>query len=196
MPTPGIRGEVNSITVTVAERKGKGQFSRVTAYQYQEKENGCWVMKLIHVLDSGVHLSSNSKSSSNVLKEQDWERLFLNLIEHACSVTQSRSTLCNPIDSRLPVSSVPGIFQTRILEWVAISSARDLLDPVFETASLASPALAGRFFTTVPPGKPINLIEQTIIFPNKENTDVRDFPGGPVARTPQFQCRLPRFSSL
>ena len=70
MPTPGIRGEVNSITVTMAKRKGKGRFSRVTAYQYQEKENGCWVTKLIHVLDSGIHFSSSSKSISNVLKER------------------------------------------------------------------------------------------------------------------------------
>ena len=121
MPTPGIRGEVNSITVTMAERKGKGQFSRVTLYQYQEKENGCWVTKSIHIFDSGIDFSSNSKSSSNVLKEQDWEWLFLNLKEHACSVAQSCSTFYNPIDCRPPGSSVPGIFQARTLEWVAIS---------------------------------------------------------------------------
>ena len=30
----------------------------------------------------------------------------------------------------------------------------DLPDPGFEPASLATPALAGRYFTTVPPGKP------------------------------------------
>ena len=30
-------------------------------------------------------------------------------------------TLCNPIDSRPTGSSVPGILQARILEWVAIS---------------------------------------------------------------------------
>ena len=30
-------------------------------------------------------------------------------------------TLCNPIDSSPPGSSVPGILQARILEWVAIS---------------------------------------------------------------------------
>ena len=34
---------------------------------------------------------------------------------------QSRPTLCDPIDSSPPGSSVPGIFQARILEWVAIS---------------------------------------------------------------------------
>ena len=39
-------------------------------------------------------------------------------------VTQSCPTLCNPMDYNLPCSSVHGIFQARILEWVAISSPR------------------------------------------------------------------------
>ena len=34
---------------------------------------------------------------------------------------QSCPTLCNHMDSSLPGSSVPGILQARILEWVAIS---------------------------------------------------------------------------
>ena len=59
------------------------------------------------------------------------------------------------MDYSLLGSSVHGISQARILEWVAISSPRDLPDPGTEFASLASPALAGRFFTTEPPGKPI-----------------------------------------
>ena len=33
----------------------------------------------------------------------------------------SRVRLCNPIDGSPPGSSVPGILQARILEWVAIS---------------------------------------------------------------------------
>ena len=43
--------------------------------------------------------------------------------------------------------------QARILEWVAISYSRDLLDPGMESP-VGSPALAGRLLTTVPPGKP------------------------------------------
>ena len=34
---------------------------------------------------------------------------------------QSCPTLCDPIDGSPPGSTVPGIFQARILEWVAIS---------------------------------------------------------------------------
>ena len=40
---------------------------------------------------------------------------------YVCSVAQSRPTLCNPLDCILPGFSVHGIFQARILEWVAIS---------------------------------------------------------------------------
>ena len=40
-----------------------------------------------------------------------------------CSVAQSCSTLCDPMDCSPPGSSVHGIFQPRILEWVAISSS-------------------------------------------------------------------------
>ena len=36
-------------------------------------------------------------------------------------VTQSCPTLCDPMDCSLPGSSVHGIFQARVLEWVAIA---------------------------------------------------------------------------
>ena len=39
-------------------------------------------------------------------------------------VVQSCLTLCNPMDYSLPGFSVHGIFQARILEWVAISFSR------------------------------------------------------------------------
>ena len=45
-------------------------------------------------------------------------------------------------------SSVPGISQARILEWVPFLTPGDLPDPGIESVSLASPALAGGFFTT------------------------------------------------
>ena len=36
-------------------------------------------------------------------------------------VAQSCLILCDPVDCNLPHSSIHGIFQTRVLEWVAIS---------------------------------------------------------------------------
>ena len=58
------------------------------------------------------------------------------------------------MDCGPPGSSVHGVSQARILEWVSFLPPRDLPDPGIEAASLASPALAGGFFTTTPPGKP------------------------------------------
>ena len=56
------------------------------------------------------------------------------------------------MDWSLPGSSVHGISQRRIPEWVAIFfSPGDLPQPGIE---LMSPALAGGFFTAEPPGKP------------------------------------------
>ena len=44
-----------------------------------------------------------------------------------CSVAELCLTLCKPMNCSPPDSSVHGIFQARILEWVAIPSSRDLL---------------------------------------------------------------------
>ena len=50
--------------------------------------------------------------------------------------------------------SVHGFFQARILEQVAIFFSGNHSNLQIEPGSLASPALAARFFTTEPPGKP------------------------------------------
>ena len=44
-------------------------------------------------------------------------------------VAQLCLTLCNPMDCSPPGSSVHGISQARILEWVAISFSGDLPNP-------------------------------------------------------------------
>ena len=63
----------------------------------------------------------------------------------SCPVVSS--SLC-PMDCSPPGFSVPGIFQARILEWVAIPFSRDLPDPGIEHVP---PVLAGRFVTNEPP---------------------------------------------
>ena len=42
----------------------------------------------------------------------------------AAKSLQSCPTLCDPIDGSLTGSSVPGILQARVLEWVAISFSK------------------------------------------------------------------------
>ena len=68
-----------------------------------------------------------------------------------CVWAQSCLTLCNPVDCSPPSSSVHGISQARRLEWLPFPSPGDLPNPGIKPMS---PALAGRFFTSEPPGKP------------------------------------------
>ena len=44
-------------------------------------------------------------------------------------VFKSCLTLCDPMDCSLPGSSIYGIFQTRVLEWVALSFVRGSSQP-------------------------------------------------------------------
>ena len=67
---------------------------------------------------------------------------------------QSCLTICNPMDCSRPGSSVQGILQTKILEWVAMPSSRGSSQPEMEPESLKSPALAGGSLPAVPPRKP------------------------------------------
>ena len=48
----------------------------------------------------------------------------INLMCVCAKLLQSCPTLCNPVDCSLPGSSVHGILQARILEWVAMPSSR------------------------------------------------------------------------
>ena len=58
------------------------------------------------------------------------------------------SNSSDPTDCSLPGSSVYGILQAWMLEWVAMPAPEDLPDPGIEPEALGSPELAGRFFTT------------------------------------------------
>ena len=60
-------------------------------------------------------------------------------------VAQSCPTLCNPMDCSPPGFSVHGIFQARVLQWVAISFSRGSSWPRDWTQVSC---IAGRFFTT------------------------------------------------
>ena len=79
--------------------------------------------------------------SVNYLFLTELQKLFLHFRKTLCllyekvkeKVTQSCSTLCNAMDYSLPGSSGNGIFQTRILEWVAISFSRGFSQPRDQT---------------------------------------------------------------
>ena len=94
-----------------------------------------------------ISLSDNSN-----LSEQEISFLFFlsNSYLHfnwKVLVAQACSILCNPMDCSLPGSSVHGILQASILEWVDFPFSRVSLQPRDPTQGL-SPELADRFFTT------------------------------------------------
>ena len=60
---------------------------------------------------------------------------------------------CDLVDCGPPGFPVRGIFQTRILEWVAISSCKGASRPRGQLPSTVSPPFAGGFIAE-PPGKP------------------------------------------
>ena len=70
-----------------------------------------------------------------------------------CLVTQLRLTLCDPVDCSPPASSVHGILQARILEWVAMPSSRGSSQPRVEPRSLA---VQEDSLPSEPPGNPKN----------------------------------------
>ena len=117
-----------------SERRGWGS-SRQTIMHVKMSSQICVLFKKFIFLPSKGHVSQICMPIK---------------IMYMCVHAQLCPTLCHPMDYSVhpPGSSVRGISQTRILEWVAISSSRD---------AGVSLVLAGRFFTTEPPGKPKNL---------------------------------------
>ena len=66
-------------------------------------------------------------------------------------VAQLCPTLCDPMDCSLPGSSLHGVLQARVLEWVAIFLLQgNLPDPGIEPRS---PAFQADALTSEPPGK-------------------------------------------
>ena len=74
---------------------------------------------------------------------------FVLCVLHLAS--QLSPTLCDLMDCSPPGSSVHGILQARILEWVAMPSSRESSPPRDQTHISCT---AGRFLTTEPMGNP------------------------------------------
>ena len=94
---------------------------------------------------------------------QEWSEDWVLLLAYVCvcvcvcvySVTQLCLNLCDPMDCSPPGSSVCGILQARILEWVAISSSRGSSWPKDRTQVSFVSCTAGGFFTTESLDKPL-----------------------------------------
>ena len=83
--------------------------------------------------------------------------IYMSMCVYVCLVTQSRLTLHDPMDCSPPDSSVHGILQPRILEWVAISFTRGSSWPRDWTWVSCISCTGRQILTTVPPGKPMRM---------------------------------------
>ena len=125
-----------------------------------------------------------------------WMRIYILLllvISRVCACCdQSCLLLCDVMDCSPPGSSVHGIFQARILEWVTISLSRGSSWPRDQTLSLAFPALVSWFFTSWATGE-VHDLEQNLSMWNFSvimwRVRMRDFPGSPVVKSPSSHCR-------
>ena len=82
------------------------------------------------------------------MKANHWRVLSREVFWYYFSLQRS---LCDPMVCSLPGSSFHGIFQARILEWVATSFSGGLPNPGIEPRS---PALQANSLPSEPPGKP------------------------------------------
>ena len=130
------------------------QFPHLHSNVYAWVEDGAkWGLKIIVVYWVLINFKFQDKPNlvmvANVLCSE-FELLIICLF-CCCLVSKSCLTLCDLMDCSLPGSSVHGIFQARILDWVAISFFNGSSQPRNQTLSYE---LAGRFFTTEAPEKP------------------------------------------
>ena len=90
-------------------------------------------------------------------------------------VAQSCPTLGDPMDCSLPGFPVHEILQSRILEWVVISSSGDLPTPGIEPRS---PALQVDSLPCEPPGKPSLHLHNTL-----KTKQTKSFPPPALSQT-------------
>ena len=87
------------------------------------------------------------------LGDWDWHLYIYTALVHAKSL-QLCPTLCNPMDCSLSGSSVHGILQAKVLEWVAISSSRGSYWPMIKPALCVAPVLQADSFPLSHQGSP------------------------------------------
>ena len=102
-------------------------------------------------------------------------------------VAQSCPTLCDPTDCSLPGSSVHGILQARMLEWVAIPSSRGSSQPRDQTQVSG---IAGGFFTIGATRQRLLVSSVAQLCPTLCDPMNRSMPGLPVYH------QLPEFTQI
>ena len=115
--------------------------------------------------------------------------LILHTFIICCFTAKLYLTLRDLMDCVLPGPSVHGIPQARVLEWVAIPFSRG--SPRDRTSASC---IAGRFFTTEPPGKPKGSDSPGLTLLSFCSLNHYSFPASPLSSTlddNSFLRRLP-----
>ena len=98
--------------------------------KWPQKLNGHFFFQRRQMNSQQVHEKVlNISKSSEKYKSRPWRVNTSYLLECCCLVTKLCPALCDSMDCRPPGSSVHGISQARILEWVAISISRGSSQP-------------------------------------------------------------------
>ena len=101
-----------------------------------------------------------------------WQWLNLQIIYSMHPQSLSHAQLfCDSMDCSPPGSSVHGIFQAKILEWIAISFSRGSSWPRDWTCVSLFSCSPGRFFTTETLGKPPKCTKSSYNSTTKTNTN-------------------------
>ena len=69
------------------------------------------------------------RNSMDLTEGENIKKRWQEYTESESEVAQSCPTLCDPMDCSLPGFSVHGVFQARVLEWVAIAFSRGSSQP-------------------------------------------------------------------
>ena len=75
-------------------------------------------------MESSQTLQGSGKNERVDLSSPHYGQAYTFIVAVCAKALQSCPTLCDPMDCSLPGSSVHGILQARILEWVAMPSSR------------------------------------------------------------------------
>ena len=106
--------------------------------------DGKTVETVADFISVGSKITADGDCSHEIKRRLLLERKVMTILVSSSEVTQSCPTLCDPMDCSLPGSSVHGIFQARVLEWVAISFSRGSSQPRDQTQVSCT---AGRRFS-------------------------------------------------
>ena len=114
-------------------------------FRHPEEELGMWARKERCFLDVEADSSGQQTLATDIISV--CVCVCVCVCARACTrmCTQLCPTLCHSLDCSPPVSSIQGILQTRILEWVAVSFSRGSSWP--RDLSYFS-CIAGGFFIT------------------------------------------------